>query len=318
MKQVDVAVVGAGPAGIAAALAAAESGANTVLIDENPDVGGQLRWRLSPTMSDDIGLGVEAAPGPTVARQLSERLQAASNLTIATGTVAWGLFENNVLGISTDGGADEVRAESIVLATGSTDITHPFPGWTLPGVLTVRAVQIFMHVHRVLPGRNWAILGDTPEADEIAEDLERAGTQVLLRVTDVEQVRASGTNRLAHVEQGDEVVEVDGLAIALGRQPDPELAIQAKAEAAFSWQLGGYTARRTATGETSVPGVYVAGDAAGIGSLPEIVAEGRLAGLAAAGAGDAEISKARNPLDQIATESRQTAIKQLHLDTASA
>lgn len=311
MRNVDVAVVGAGPAGISAALAAARSGANTLLIDENSSIGGQLRWRISLTLEQTGGFDLPPGAGPDIAGELERQLAAVENLTVETGTVAWGLFEDNVLGISSESDADEVQARSIVLATGSTDIAYPFPGWTLPGVMTARAAQIFMHVHRVLPGRAWVILGDGEEADELAMDLERSGVDVLTRCADVDQLRASGTNRLAHVEIGEDVYEADSLAIALGRQPDAELAFQARAEGAFIPELGGYTVNRDANGLTSEPGVYVAGDAAGIASLSELVAEGRLVGLSAAGGSPEDLTSARSALNDIAGERRRQGLARI-------
>jgi thioredoxin reductase len=318
LRSVDVVVVGGGPAGICAALASAESGAETLLIDENVEPGGQLRWRIGMTIESTGELAIPAGPGHEIARKLTERLNATAHLTVDTETVAWGMFEDNVLGISTESAADEVQAGAIVLATGSTDIALPFPGWTLPGVMTARAAQIFLHIHRVLPGRKWGILGNTVEAEELALDLERAGVEVVTRCDDVDNLRASGTNRLAHIEVGEDVYEVDTLAIALGRQPDAELAFQAKADGAFVFELGGYTVHRDSDGQTSEPGVYIAGDAAGIASLDELVAEGRLAGLAAAGAPTAEISAAREKLWAVTSKRRSDAVGRLRLNPTNA
>jgi thioredoxin reductase len=314
MRQFDVAVVGAGPAGISAAIASARQGATTILIDENKQPGGQLLWRVGMTLESTGGLDVDAGPGPVVASSLTEILGGLPALTVETSTVAWGLFEDNTLGISTETSAHEIQAKSIVLATGSTDRAHPFPGWTLPGVMTCRAAQIFLHVHRVIPGRRWAILGETPEADELVEDLERAGLEVAARCTSADEIRSSGTNRLAHVEFGDEVFEVDALAISLGRQPDAELAFHANVENSFVSELGGFCPRRNRFGRTSEPGIFIAGDAAGIASLPELVAEGRLAGLAAADAPESELEQALDALERIATPTRQKAILSLGLD----
>jgi sarcosine oxidase, subunit alpha len=317
MRSVDVAVVGAGPAGIAAALAASSTGADTLLIDENRDIGGQLLWRIGLTVDQAGIFDVDPGPGPTVAAQLASKLEQVPALSIETGTVAWGLFDDNVLGISTEFTADEIQARSIVVATGSTDIALPFPGWTLPGVMTARAAQIFMHVHRVLPGRTWVVLGDSIEADELTNDLERTGVKVVTRCPDVEQIRATGVNRLTHIEINDEVHEADSLAIALGRQPDVELAFHARAQGAFVPELGGYSAHRDDYGQTSEPGVYIAGDAAGIGTLPELVAEGHLVGLAAAGASETEKKNAREAFASVATEGRNRAMTRLRLAPAS-
>jgi sarcosine oxidase, subunit alpha len=317
MRTVDVAVIGAGPTGIAAALAAAQAGAETLLIEENATIGGQLNWRIELTREQTGGLDVSPAPGPVVAGELARSLDSTANLKVETGTVAWGLFDDNILGISTEIGADEVKATAIVLATGSTDIALPFPGWTLPGVMTDRAARIFMHIHRVLPGQSWAILGETEEADELAADLEKLGAEIVVRCDDVEQIRASGVNRLSYVEVGQDTYEVDALAIALGRQPDAELALHAKVEGAFVPEIGGYTVSRDELGQTSEPGIYIAGDAAGIGTLGEIVAEGTLVGRAAAGASKADIMQARELFASIATEGRNNAITRVRLAPAS-
>ena len=308
MNRVDVAVVGAGPAGIAAAWSAAETGASVLLVDEQPEIGGQLRWRVQPTIDIDIGLGIDPGPGPQVAGQIEHTLNALDSLTVRTETVAWGLFEDNLLGLSSSSGTDDVQARSVIVASGSTDIALPFPGWTLPGVLTARAVQIFMHVHRVLPGTNWAILGDTPESEELVTDLENAGASIVSRLgSEVDSIRASGTNRLSYVEMGEEVIEVDGLALALGRQPDAELAQQAMADMRFSIELGGFVPVTDESGQTSLPNLFVIGDAAGIGTIPELVAEGRLAGLTAAGARDQIVEQARSELHHKANSERLLA-----------
>ncbi|MEX2425746.1 MAG: hypothetical protein WD401_03190, partial [Thermomicrobiaceae bacterium] len=102
-----------------------------------------------------------------------------------------------------------------------------------------------------------------------------------------------------------------------GRQPDAELAFQARANGAFVWELGGYTVHRDDDGQTSEPGIYIAGDAAGIASLEELVAEGRLAGLAAAAASTSEVSGAREHLTTIADQRRSDAIQKLRFAQVS-
>ncbi len=103
MKTTGIAVIGAGPAGIAAALAASEAGAAVTLIDENPSVGGQLRWRI--TALRGLGDGLDGLPACQAVERLEERL-AAADVSVLTNAVAWGLFEDGSLAVATPGGGD--------------------------------------------------------------------------------------------------------------------------------------------------------------------------------------------------------------------
>ncbi|HET7036343.1 MAG TPA: FAD-dependent oxidoreductase [Thermomicrobiaceae bacterium] len=307
----DVAIAGAGPAGIAAALAAAASGAHTVLIDEQPEPGGHLRWSIEPAPAlreDPAG-----QPGFRVAAALRQEL-ATSGVETRSATIAWGLFAGNVLGLAGPGGAAELPARAIVVASGSTDIVAPFPGDTLPGVLTARALLIFLHIHRVLPARRFVLLGFERTA-ELTRAIQLAGADVVARSENASLVRALGDGRLERVRLGDLDVEADGLVLALGRQPDAELALQAQAETRFSLEVGGWVPLRTPRLETSAPGVYVAGEAGGSGSVAESLAEGRLAGLAAAGAPAAAIAAALARLDEVRGPERRALAERLQLKT---
>lgn len=309
MRQADVAVVGAGPAGCAAALAAAEAGARVILIDEQPDLGGHLRWRVAPIQGLEPDL--DGLPGIRVAASLAARVTAAG-VEVVREAVAWGLFEGNVLGVAAGESSFTVEAQRVVVATGSTDQVLPFPGWDLPGVMTARAVQIFLHLHRVLPGQRVVVVGSGPEAEEVAADIEAAGAEVVARVPGIAGLAASG---------GDEVeaVEIDGLShaadtvvLALGRQPDPELALQARVETVYDDAAGGHVLRRDPSLATSQPGLYVVGDAAGIVPVAEAMAEGRLAGLAAAGAPEADIAAARGALEDLRAAAERAPAEVLH------
>jgi sarcosine oxidase subunit alpha len=316
VKTTDVAVVGAGPAGIAAALAAASTGAKTVLIDEQLHPGGNLRWRIAPidglpSEYDDLS----GLPAFKLANALDERLGQSKVDVIAKGT-AWGWFEENVLGVVERGDSYELKARSIVIASGSTDIVAPFTGSTLPGVMTARAVMIFLHVHRVRPGWRFAVIGEGQHADEVAAALETVGVEVVCRVRSVDGVRVVGDDQVREIYLPDRSFEVDTVAVALGRQPDPELALQALAQNVYSAGAGGIVPRRSETCETSTPGLYVAGEAAGIVSVAEAMAEGRLAGLAAAVAPDKTLETARQELSALRDETREAVVEGLRLESA--
>lgn len=275
MRSVELAVIGAGPAGLAAAARAAQLGAQVVLIDEQPAVGGQLRW----TLAARHGLPVElnGLPGFELAARLSEGL---AGVELRTGTVAWGLFEPHLIAMSDGTQADQLIAEQIIVATGSTDVVWPFRGWTLPGVMTSRAARIFMHLHRVRPGRRAVIIGDDPQ---LADELRLAGIEVAAQIPGPDGLVAGGNRQLEWVELAGQRHSADLALYALGRQPDPELALHLRCELAFSAADGSHLPVRSNLLETSVPGLYVAGDAAGICSTAQAMAEGALAAEAAVG-----------------------------------
>jgi sarcosine oxidase subunit alpha len=317
VKTTDVAVVGAGPAGVAAALAAASAGARTTLIDEQPSVGGNLRWRTEiigglPLRFDDQN-GDRAFQ---VAGALGSYLKQA-NVEVVTNGTAWGWFEPNTLGVVANGESYELEAKSIVVASGSTDIMAPFAGSTLPGVMTARAVMIFLHLHRVLPGRRFAIIGEGADAIEVSHAIEAAGAEVVCRVKSVDDVRVTGERELRQFESPDDSYDVDTVVVALGRQPDPELALHALAQNVYAASAGGIVPRRNELCETSTPGVYVAGEAAGVCGVGEAMAEGWLAGLAAAGAAEEAVNAARAELDSTRDVSRKNIVDELRLKVAA-
>jgi sarcosine oxidase subunit alpha len=306
VRTTQVAVVGGGPAGLSAAIAAARSGATTTLIDEQPEPGGQLRYRLAPF---PLGVGPrQVAVRPWAMRNdlIAQARQAGVDLR--PGALAWGLFADNALAVVEPGiGATyQLRADRIVLATGSTDLPFPFGGGSLPGVFAARAVQILLHLHRVLPGRRFAVVGDGPEAKELAADLRLAGGELVVRAqpADGTAIVAEGVGGVEAIWLGERRYPVDVVVVAVGRQPDPQLALMAGCAAGFSAALGGVVPSRDDRLTTTNPGILVAGDAAGLGDVPAMLAEGTLAGVCAAAAlglaGEAAVTGATRELERIA------------------
>ncbi len=277
-EQVQVAIVGGGPAGLSAALAAASAGATTVLFDENPRPGGQLRYRLAELRLQD---GSTAYP-PHYAVSLSEQAIAAG-VDIRGLHRVWGLFAGNEIGVEHAGVSTNVRAERIVLANGSIDRSLPFPGGSFPGVFTGRAVQILLNIHFVLPGRRFAIIADEPAASELAHEIELAGGQVVVSVpaTD-ERISVEGPEGIVgFTGQGLERA-VDVVVVAAGRLADAGLALMAECAAGYSAAFGGFVPKIDERMQTSVDGIYAAGDCAGPCSPEIALLEGEYAGFCVA------------------------------------
>jgi sarcosine oxidase subunit alpha len=297
-----------------AAAVAAGAGARTILLDEQPALGGHLRWRTLTVPG--VNLTLRGLPGVQVVERLSEGLLAAG-VDIETSTSVWGLLDHQTLNIVGPEAPGQLRARTIILATGSTDIVEPFPNATLPGVLTARAALIFLNIHRVFPGRRFAVVGNGQIAEDVATELELAGAEVVCRPAAVAGLRVTGRYGVERVDAGDASYEVDSVVLALGHQPDAALAAQAGASFGYSAACG-YAPLRTRLLETSIPQLYVIGEAAGVTSAAEAMAEGRLVGLRAVGASEAELDHAYSRLEALRTPERCRTVADLLLsDTDS-
>src|SRR5689334_19990739 len=182
--QVDVAVVGAGPAGMAAAVAARAAGASVVLVDEYAAPGGQI-WRRA---FSEIG---EVAPAslPRDGRELCRKL-ASSGATVLLGTSVWAARPpdgphdgvgpmHSLLATGPDGESGRIFARSVVLATGAYDRPLAFPGWTLPGVMTAGGAQALAKGQGVLPGKRVLLAGSGPFLLPVAKQLRLGGADVV-------------------------------------------------------------------------------------------------------------------------------------------
>lgn len=276
----EVLIIGGGPAGLAAAASAGRAGANVLLVDENRELGGNLRYRVQP-------LTAFSSDHPMRPAELREGLVAAasqSGADLRPGVIAAGWYPGGKVLLVEGDSAQVVTPQVMVVATGSTDLPFPFIGATLPGVFSARAVQILLNVWRVLPGQRFAVVGPDSETQEVAIDIALAGGEVIFQgVAPAHMLRASGEDGIQRFSIGDERYEVDCIVIAMGRQPDAALATMAGAELGFCPPLGGLVPILSEHLEAR-HNILVAGDAAGAGSVAAAIAEGNLAGVAAAAA----------------------------------
>ena len=325
----DVVVIGAGPAGIAAAVRMAEAGRRAVVLDEGANVGGNIwRHRAGDTV-------------PAEARRWLTRL-ARSSATVFTGA---SVVDARMTGASEflvtaerAGAACRVRASSIVLATGARERFLPFPGWTLPGVYGVGGAQALLKAGASFAERRVVIAGSGPLLLPVAASLAGSGARVLLvaeqasaravaafaiglwrrpkAVVQAAKYRAAffrtpykqghwvtaarGAGRLEEVTitngRGTTTIACDVLCAAHGLVPNTELA-----------RLLGCAVANGAVvvddrQQSSQPGVFCVGEATGIGGVDLAIIEGEIAGLASAGSHvDVEVLKVRRaPLRMMA------------------
>jgi hydrogen cyanide synthase HcnB len=171
-------VVGGGPAGIAAATEAAQAGLRCMLIDEAPSLGGQI-YRQVPrgfSVSDPRELGRDYRRGDRLRAELQ---RVAHRVEIRSNTSVIDILEGpQVVYSSPEEGTAQVSADCLVLATGAYDRPLPFPGWTLPGVLTAGGTQALMKTMRVRPGERALVAGTGPLLLVVANQLHHGGVKV--------------------------------------------------------------------------------------------------------------------------------------------
>lgn len=178
MRSVEVVVVGAGPAGMAAAQAAAECGASVVIVDEYARAGGQYFKRAAPSF----------ALGPAELSREHERGERSRHalenpaITHLSGAVCWGVFDAGTAMVWHEGKSKAIDAKAIVLATGAYDRPVPFSGWTLPGVMTAGGAQSFAKTQWVMPGRRVVLAGAGPFLLPVAQQIIRSGAEIVALV----------------------------------------------------------------------------------------------------------------------------------------
>ncbi|QGP93786.1 Ferredoxin--NADP reductase [Neomoorella glycerini] len=312
--NVDIVVIGGGPAGLVAAATAADLGARVLLVDENHALGGQLTKQIHKFFgSREHWAGMR---GYKIAARLVAAVEAAG-VQVMTGAVAYGIFPGKVVGIATPAGSVSVAAKAIILATGASEKALAFPGWTLPGVMTAGAAQTLANIHRILPGKRILMVGAGNVGLIVSYQLLQGGAEVvavveaqpriggyavhaakiqslgvpvltghtILKAVGKECVEGAVIAALSAgrpVPESERLLEVDTICLAVGLTPAYELAAMAGCRLHYRREAGGWMPEHDATLATGVPGVFVAGDAAGVEEASTAMEEGKLAAVAAA------------------------------------
>ena len=297
----DVAVVGGGPAGMAAALAAAESGARVTLIDDQPSLGGHLRYSRQTEM----------------ARELAEQAAQTSNIRVLSNATVFGLYQDNLLAMLTGDGIVRLRAKRVVLATGTQESPLLFENNDLPGVMLSSAALRLASLYGVRPGRRAVVAMETAEGYRTALQLLDAGVGVEAVVDSSETANGEAADELRErgvaILTGYRVVKatgrgrVKGAVVAPGRNyphpnPSPEGEGRRGGARKFRCDLLLMSGRHQPVdgllhqmGATQ-PGVTLAGGVCGAEGMEAVTRQGREAGLKAAeaastGGGGAEAAR---------------------------
>ena len=324
-QKVDLIVLGAGPAGMSAALEARRHGLSVVVLDEQGSPGGQIYRNIQQAdarsrrvLGDDYGAGAEL-----VDRFLRCGARYLGNAAI------WQVTPQRQVHYLIDGRAEVLQGHHVLIATGAFERPMPIPGWTLPGVMTAGAGQILLKSAALVPQGPVVLAGcgpllyllavqylragiaiealvDTSGCGDLARawrtipgalrgwrdlrkglhllvELKRAGVRHFRDARDL-QIEGSGQASALSFDSGDRRWTIPASLILLhqGVVPNTQISWSLRLEHDWSEQQLCWIARRDSQGETSLPGIFIAGDGGAIGGAQVALLEGRLAGLAIA------------------------------------
>lgn len=318
MKEVELLIIGSGPAGLCAAISAASSGARVLILERSFRPGGQLIKQTHMFFGSEAQYASHR--GVDIADILLDKVRALGDrIEIMLNTTAVAFYEDNVVtALKDEKEYFKIKARSIVCATGAFEKSLAFPNNDLPGIYGAGAVQTLMNVYGVKPGDRVLMVGAGNIGVIVSYQLLQAGIQVVAVLDAAPRIgaylvhasklarmgvpiltshtvkEAIGTDCIeaAVVCEVDEKFQpipgtetrydVDVLCISVGLSPLNELLAMRGVEMKYVPQLSGSVPMRTETCETCIPGVFVAGDASGIEEASSAMVEGYLAGLCAA------------------------------------
>lgn len=315
MKRYDLIIVGAGPSGLSAAIEAARLGMKTIVFDENARPGGQLFKQIHKFFGSNEHKA--KIRGFKIGEQLLAEADAAGVEVVLNATVT-GLYQDREVVVRIGDGIFHYKGDAVVIATGASENMVTFPGWTLPGVIGAGAAQTMMNLHHVRPGKRVLMLGSGNVGLVVSFQLLQCGCEVVALADAASRIggygvhaakvartgvpfylshtilKAEGTDHvtgvtIAEVDSSFQFIpgtekhfDVDTICIAVGLSPMSQLLKMAGCKMEDNPKRGGQVPLCDASGMTSVPGVFAAGDVSGIEEASSAMIEGRMTGTAVA------------------------------------
>jgi thioredoxin reductase len=322
---VDLVIIGAGPAGMSAALEAASHGLDVVVLDEQGQPGGQIYRNV-----EHVDAQTRQVVGPEYVQglQLVEAFRA-SGVRYLAQVAVWQVTEERRVHFIVDGQARVLQGRQLLIATGALERPMPIPGWTLPGVMTAGAGQILLKSAALLPRHPVVLAGCGPLLYLLAVQYLRAGVAIAALVDTSERgavfkhlrelraalpgwrdllkgvslllaLKRAGVRHFHAARQLRVTGEgcADGLSFEVGGRPRhirtplvllhqgvvPNTHITRSLRVEHEWNARQlcWAVCRDEFGESSLPGIFIAGDVGAIGGAAVAQTQGRIAGLAIA------------------------------------
>jgi len=315
MRRYEMICVGAGPAGLSAAIEAAKHGVQVVVYDENARPGGQLFKQIHKFFGSVEHRAKER--GYNIGNSFLTEAQELG-VEVSLNSAVLGIYENGALNVMIGDHIEQVKAQKTLIATGASENSIPFPGWTLPGVIGAGAAQTMANIYGTKPGNQILMVGSGNVGVIVGYQMVQAGSHIVAVIDAAPKIGGYAVHaaKLARVGvpflmshtilqahgkdciEGATIIqvddrwqpiagtekhlEVDTICIAVGLNPMTKLARMTGCKTVYVPELGGLLPTHDLNQETSVKGIFVAGDISGIEEASTAVIEGRIAGLAIA------------------------------------
>ncbi|MCK4251607.1 FAD-dependent oxidoreductase [candidate division WOR-3 bacterium] len=331
LPNFDICVVGGGPAGLEAGIVAKELGANIIIIDDNPVLGGQLIKQTHKFFGSKAHYcGVR---GIDIAKILTDMVDELKIDILDNATVV-GYYDDDTLGILRKDKLFQIKAKTYIFAAGASENMLVFENSDLPGVYGAGAVQTMMNVYGVVPGRRALVIGSgniglivpyqlLQSGVEVAAIIEildkvggyyvhaakikRAGVPIYLKHTIIKAKGKDCVEAAVITQVGDKfeclegtekTIECDMILIAIGLSPLCELLYQAGCRIDYVPELGGNVPYHNESMMTSKSHIFVCGDLACIEEASTAMLEGKIAGAKAYEALYGENKKSKEIVEQ--------------------
>lgn len=308
-ERYDLIVIGAGPAGLSAAIEAAKNGLKPIVFDENTKPGGQLFKQIHKFF------GSKEHKAKIRGFKIGEELLAEAEeygVEVVLNATVIGLYPEKEVTVKIGEEVKHYKGDSVLVATGASENMVNFKGWTLPGVIGAGAAQTMMNLHHIKPGKRILMLGSGNVGLVVSFQLLQAGCEVVALADAAPRVGGYGvhaakvarcgvpfylSHTIVEAEGEDHVTgviigevgpdwkvipgtekhfDVDTICLAVGLSPMSQLLKQAGCEMADT--KGGYVPVCKEDGSTSVEGIFAAGDVSGIEEASSAMIEGRMSG----------------------------------------